>query len=87
MNILSGADMYRVTPEFIMEYVRDLDRPDAEAILISCGGIRSLEIVAELERQIKKPVITSNQAMFWDTMRLAGIKDKIDGYGMLLKDY
>ncbi len=87
MNILSGADMYRVTPEFILEYVRALDRPDAEAIFISCGGIRSLEIVDELERQIKKPVITSNQAMFWDTMRLAGIKDKIDGYGMLLKDY
>jgi len=79
--------MYRVTPEFIMEYVRDMDRPDAEAIVISCGGIRSLEIIDELERQIKKPVITSNQAMFWDTMRLAGINDKIDGYGMLLKDY
>ncbi len=85
MNILSGADMYRVAPDFIQEYARQIDRPDAEAILISCGGIRSLEIVDALEQQVGKPVVTSNQATFWDTMRLAGIKDKINGYGQLLR--
>jgi len=85
MNILSGAEMYRVTPEFILEYARNLDHPNAEAIFISCGGIRSLEIVDALEQQIGKPVVASNQAMFWDTIRLAGIEDKIEGYGQLLR--
>jgi len=32
-------------------------------------------------------VIVSNQAMIWDTLRLAGIADKIDGYGTLFRDH
>jgi len=87
MNILSGAEMYRVTPEFIQEYARSFDRPEADAIFISCGGLRSLEIIDALEQEVGKPVVASNQAMFWDTIRLAGIDDKIEGYGQLLRLY
>ncbi len=85
MNILSGDEMYRVTPDFILEYATTLDRPEAEAIFVSCGGLRSLEIVDALEQKVGKPVVASNQAMFWDTIRLAGIEDKIEGYGQLLR--
>ena len=87
MNILKDPDMRRVVPDFIKEYARNIDHPEAEAIFISCGGIRSLEIVDELERQIKKPVVASNQAMFWNTLRLAGIEDKIEGYGRLFREH
>jgi len=87
MNIVSGAEMYRVTPEFIKEYARSLDRPEADAIFISCGGLRSLEIIDALEQEVGKPVVASNQATFWDTIRLAGIDDKIEGYGQLLRLY
>lgn len=65
----------------------NIDRLEAEAVFISCGGLRSLEIVDELEQEVGKPVVASNQAMIWNALRLAGINDKIDGYGMLLKDY
>ncbi len=87
MNIISGAEMYRVTPEFILRYAQSIDCPEADAIFISCGGLRSLEIVDTLEQKVGKPVIVSNQALFWDSMRLAGIDDKIDGYGQLLQIY
>ena len=84
MNLTNCTDMRRVSPEFILEYGLSLDRPDAEAIFFSCGGIRSLEIVDALEQKAGKPVIVSNQAMFWNTLRLAGINDKIEGYGQIL---
>ena len=87
MNILSGADMYRVAPDYIFEYARNIDRPDADAIFISCGGLRSLEIVDTLEKEVGKPVVVSNQAMFWNTLRLAGIEDKIKGYGRLFREH
>ena len=60
------------------------DRADADAIFISCGALRSIEIIDELEQLAGKPVITSNQAMAWDVMRLAGIEDRVSGYGRLL---
>lgn len=33
--------------------------------------LKSLDMVDELERRIKKPVVVSNQAMIWETFRLA----------------
>jgi maleate isomerase len=87
LRIEKDSDMVRVTPEFIREFAKSLDRPDADAIFISCGALRSLDIVDALETEVGKPVIASNQAMIWDTLRLAGIEDRIDGYGRLLRDH
>ena len=87
MNIAKDPDIRRVAPDFIKEYAQRIDCPEAEAIFISCGGLRSLEIVAELEQEVQKPVVVSNQAMFWNTLRLAGIEDRIEGYGRLFSQY
>lgn len=87
MNIERDSDMVRVSPDFIMEFAQKADRSDADALFISCGALRSLDIVEALEQAVGKPVVTSNQAMIWDTLRLAGITDKINGYGRLLREF
>jgi len=58
--------------------------PDADAILISCGALRSVEIIEALEKAIGKPVVSSNLCSAWMCLRLAGIKEPIYGYGSLL---
>lgn len=80
------SDMVRVEPEFIREFAVSVDRPDADAIFISCGALRTLDVVQNIETVVAKPVIASNQAMIWDTLRLAGVEDRIGGYGRLLRD-
>ena len=87
LNIRNDSDMVRVEPNFIKQFARTLDRPDADALLVSCGALRTLDIVDVLEQEVGKPVVASNQAMIWDTLRLAGIEDKIEGYGQLLRRY
>jgi maleate isomerase len=87
LNIERDSDMVRVTPDFIAEFAAGLDRPDADTVFISCGALRSLEVVEALEQQLAKPVVCSNQAMIWDTLRLAGIGDRIPGYGRLFRDH
>lgn len=87
LNIERDSDMVRVTPDFIAEFASGLDRPDADTVFISCGALRSLEVVEALEQQLAKPVVCSNQAMIWDTLRLAGIGDRIPGYGRLFRDH
>ena len=87
MNLLKDPDIRLVAPNFIKEYAKKLNHTKADAIFISCGGLRSLEIVEELENEVGKPVIVSNQAMFWNALRLAGIDDKIKGYGRLFLEY
>mgnify|MGYP001819798915 CR=1 FL=1 len=87
MKITNDGDMVKVTPDFIKEFALSIDRQDAEAIFISCGALRSIDVVDEVEKMARKPVIVSNQAMIWETLRLAGIKDAINGYGSLLRKF
>ncbi len=87
LNLEKDSDMVRVSPEFIAEFAKSIDRDDADAVFISCGALRSLEIIQQVETELGKPVICSNQAMIWDCLRLAGIDDRITGYGQLLFEH
>ena len=64
-----------------------IDRPDADTVLISCGALRAIDVVDRIEQALGKPVICSNQAMLWDCLRQAGIKDRLPGLGRLLRDH
>jgi len=67
------------------ELAVSVDRPEAEAIVISCTDFATLPVIERLERQLGKPVVTSNQATFWAAMRAAGLNDQLDGAGRLLR--
>ena len=75
----------RVPPEAVYRLAREIDRPDAEAIFISCTNLATLDVIAEIERELGKPVVTSNQATFWACLRLLGIRSAVPGYGRLLE--
>ncbi|MFT4999138.1 MAG: maleate isomerase [Planctomycetota bacterium] len=87
LNLEKDSDMIRVRPEFIADFAAQVDTPDADVLFISCGALRSIDIVDALEQKLGKPVVCSNQAMMWDVLRRAGIKDKIPGYGTLLRNH
>ncbi|NOX72385.1 MAG: arylmalonate decarboxylase [Alphaproteobacteria bacterium] len=87
LDLEKDSDMIRVRPDFIADFAASVDTPDADALFISCGALRSLDIVDTLEQKLGKPVICSNQAMMWDVLRRAGIKDRIEGYGALFRDH
>jgi maleate isomerase len=50
-------------PERMRARSAQADRPDADALLVSCTGIAGATIVPALERELGKPVITSNLAI------------------------
>lgn len=87
LNIADDADMVRVTPDYLLDYGAEVDQPEADAIFISCGALRSVEIIDALEERTGKPVVTSNQAMLWDCLRLAGVDDRMDGLGRLFREF
>ena len=86
LNLSTGTEMGQVTPAFWKDFALAIDRPDADAIFLSCGGIRALEVVEEIEAAAGKPVITSNQAQFWSCLRRAGITDEISGFGQIFQN-
>ena len=58
--------------------------PTAEALLISGTGLPTVGIVERLEKDLGKPVVTSQTATLWFALRALGIKDPVRGYGRLL---
>ena len=87
LNLNYDHEMIRVSPDYLIEFARAVDTPDADAVLISCGALRAMDMVDEAEQTIGKPVVCSNQAMLWHVLRLAGIDDKLEGLGQLLRDH
>jgi len=85
LNLETGISFGTVTPGYWKKFALEINRPDAEAIFLSCGGIRSLEVAEEIEALTGKPVITSNQAQMWSCLRRADIKDKIEGFGQIFQ--
>ena len=57
--------------------------PSADGVFISCGGLITLDAIAELEARLGKPVTSSSTAGFWDVMRLAGLDASSPGQGRL----
>lgn len=74
----------RISPEAIREAATALGRTDVDGVLVSCTGLRCSGILAQVERDIGKPVISSNQAVSWYCLRHAGIVEPIPGFGQLL---
>jgi maleate isomerase len=72
-------------PGVIVEFASRACRPDADALLCSCTAWRSVEAVEEIERRTGKPVVTSNQAAIWASLRALGITAPIAGFGRLLR--
>ena len=69
---LSGTAIREVPPEEVIRLVRGADRPEAEAIFVSCTDLRAAETVALLESELGKPVLTSNLVTLWALMRACG---------------
>jgi len=57
----------------------------AEALVISCGGLRTLGVAKPLEDRHGIPVVASTQAAFWAAMRAVGADGHLSGYGRLLE--
>jgi maleate cis-trans isomerase len=83
---LSGSDEYCVTPPaFWYDMAMALRNDAADAVFISCANISSIDVIADLERDLAKPVVTSNQAALWYALRTLGLNDCVPGLGALFQ--
>ena len=83
----AGRQYARVSPGEIFKHALSVDRPDAEAIFVSCANFGSAAVIDALEEAAGKPVVTSNMACAWAALRAAGIDDPIHGFGRLPAEF
>ncbi len=78
-----GRDISGIAPDEIRDLVGQVDSDAVEAVVVSCTDLPVLPLIEELEQKHGKPIITSNQATFWQCARILGLGGQT-GYGRLL---
>ncbi len=86
LGVEKVADITRVTQEgllkFSVEVFESAAQPDA--LLISCGGLRTLDLLEPLERRCGIPVVSSLPHALRAGVRLLGQDGRVPGHGRLL---
>ena len=62
-----------------------IDLKDADALFVSCTALPVLPIIERLEKKLDKIVLSSNQALIWDTLERIGKNESVEGFGSLFK--
>ena len=75
-----------ITPQQVESLVLGVDRPQAQAIFISCTNFGTLAIIESLEQKLGKPVISSNSASMWKMLRVIDDTRSIPGAGRLFRE-
>ncbi|GAB3199803.1 aspartate/glutamate racemase family protein [Nocardioides hungaricus] len=74
-----------VPPGTWIELADRLDLSQADAVLISCAGTQTADVIEVIERRTGRPVVTSNQALLWLVLSACNVPEAVPGYGVLLE--
>ena len=85
-NHENDNEVARISTQSIYDAALELGRhPSVDGVFVSCTSLRVAEIAEQLENELGKPVTSSNHAMAWHCLRLAGVTEPIDGWGRLFR--
>jgi maleate isomerase len=73
------------SPAEIYEWARSHVPATAQAVFIGGNAIRAIGVIAALEEDLGRPVLTANQVSLWNALRVAGAEVRVDHYGQLFK--
>ena len=68
----------------IFDLVQQVDRPQAEAVFISCTDFKGAQALERIEAELGKPALSSNQATMWKMLDLCDCRASVTGFGGLL---
>ncbi|NLU84396.1 Asp/Glu/hydantoin racemase [Rhodococcus sp. HNM0569] len=80
LDVVGGAGLgideriWEVDAATVRRLVFDADRPDADAVFVSCTNLRTYGLIRRFESELGKPVLTANQVSVWAALRAAGLE-------------
>ena len=82
-DIQSDVDIGRVDQDQLFKTLSNINHKDAEALFVSCTSLPVLNIIEKLEKKLNITVLSSNQALIWETLENINRNNSIKGYGSL----
>ena len=86
LGVQRVEDIHKVTRDALFEFSAKVfeSTKNADALLVSCGGLHTLDLLDPLELRCKVPVVSSLPHALRAGVRLLGLSGRAKGYGMLL---
>jgi maleate isomerase len=77
------SDQKAITPHALHRWIVEHAPADADAIVIGGNGLRAVGIIAALEADLRRPVLTANQVLLWGALRAAAADIRVEHYGCI----
>ncbi|NGM87034.1 maleate cis-trans isomerase [Parapusillimonas sp. SGNA-6] len=86
LGMVDNLAVGRLDDSSALELARDIDRPEAQAIVLACTNWKTMGVLEQLEQELGKPVLSTTQVSLWAALQMIGEKEPIQGYGKLLRE-
>ena len=84
-DIESDYDIGKVDQDYLYSVLSEIDLNGAEALFVSCTALPVLPIIDKLEKKLNTIVLSSNQALIWDTLVKIKKNNSVEGFGKLFQ--
>ena len=84
-DIESDLDIGKVDQNYLYEVLSKIELNNAEALFVSCTALPVLPIIDKLEKKLNTIVLSSNQALIWDTLVKINKNNSVEGFGKLFQ--
>jgi maleate isomerase len=86
LGLIRNLEIGLLDPQTALEVGRRVNRPEADAIILACGNWSTFSIIDQLERDLRKPVLTTNQVSLWHALKIME-RQPLGGLGILLREH
>jgi maleate cis-trans isomerase len=73
-----------LSPNQVFSAARALSVRDVDAVCLLATDVQTFPIIEKLERELDRPVLSSNQALLWASLRALEVREQMHGLGKLL---
>jgi maleate cis-trans isomerase len=85
LGYTKGEELHRESPETAYLFAKKVFRKEADCLFISCTDFACIEILNLLEQDLGKPAMSSNTVSLWAILKKIGVKERIEGFGEILR--
>ena len=85
-NLNYDSEIAQVSLESLKESIAKINLDNVDGLFVSCTALKIVDILDEVEKKFNTTVISSNQAIIWDCLKLLDLNTKVQGYGKLFKN-
>ena len=84
-NLNYDSEIAQVSLDSMMNQISKINLSNIDGLFVSCTALKIVDIIGNVEKEFKTNVVSSNQAIIWDCLKLLKIKNEVLGYGNLFR--